>query len=67
MKYHVRSFYNQRGAAPGQMNIHTWHTTKHSRDMEISVSRGRDDVGRVEWATSPKGPWVAAIGGGEDD
>lgn len=57
-RYHVRSFYNAKGAAPGAMNIQTWHTTKHSRDMEISVSQGRKDIGRVEWATSSEGPWA---------
>jgi hypothetical protein len=57
-RWWVRSFYNRNGAAPGAMNIQTWHTTEHSRDMEIAASLSRADIGRVEVATSKDGPWV---------
>lgn len=59
--YHVRGFYNSKGAAPGQMALQTWNRGKVSRDLEISVFKGRADIGRVEWATSPDGPWTDAI------
>lgn len=47
--FEVRSFYNSLGAAPGQMNIHTWHVGEASRDVEIAASKSRPDIGRVEW------------------
>lgn len=57
--WEVRSFYNQSGRSPGQMAIHTWHTSEVSRDMEIGASKSRLDIGRVE-VRDANGPWRSA-------
>jgi hypothetical protein len=48
-----RSFYR----AAGGLCIHTWHTSQHSLDMEVSVSKGRKDIGKVEVRDSRHGQW----------
>jgi hypothetical protein len=57
--WEVRGFYNQLGIAPNQMVIHTWHTSEHSRDLEIQVLKERRDVGRIERRVAG-GDWVPA-------
>lgn len=46
--YEITAYYNSRGAAPGKIAMITTHRGEHSRDMELSAFRSRDDIGEIK-------------------
>lgn len=46
--YEIIAYYNQRGAAPGQIAMITTHVGEHSRDVELAAFRSRDDIGEIK-------------------
>ncbi len=42
--FEVKAYYREGGA----LAMHTWHTTPHSKDMEVSAFRSRPEIGRIE-------------------
>ncbi len=49
--YEIKAYYANRpdqGKRYGQLAMHTWHIGEHSRDMEVDVFLGRDDIAYIE-------------------